>query len=52
LQNVFVFFSANAAQEKAKREKVLLLAGVSKSAAHTVQMNTCFVSFQQPILVK
>jgi hypothetical protein len=31
-----VFISADAAKEKEKREKVLLPAGVSKSAAYTV----------------
>jgi hypothetical protein len=34
-----VFISANAAQEKEKKEKkVLLPAGISKSAAHTVHL--------------
>jgi hypothetical protein len=33
---LIVFVSADAAQEKEKREKVLLPASVSKSAAHTV----------------
>jgi hypothetical protein len=40
-----VLFAANAAQEKAKIEKVLQPAVVSKSAAHTVvQVPECHVN--------